>query len=96
MKTMILCAVAVGTALTLFGCESPDKKEALAAAEEIDQLCKAGKKEEASKKGQEMYGKNAHFKKAIDAAAAGWKISDVSKFGYCGVGFVEAKSRMKN
>ncbi len=72
------------------------RKEAIAAAEGIDGLCKSGKKDEASKKGQEMYGKNEHFKKAVDAAAEGWKVKDVSKFAYCGIGFVEAKSRMQN
>ena len=41
-----------------------------------------------------MYGNSAHFKKAVDEAAKGWKVKDVSKFSYCGIGFVEAKSRM--
>lgn len=96
MSKMNAGVLALGATLTLFGCESAEKKEAMAGAEEIDKLCKAGKKDEASKKGQELYGKNAHFKKNVDAAAKGWKVDDMSKFAYCGIGFVEAKTRMEH
>jgi hypothetical protein len=94
MMFRTVALVAIPLASLLVGC-SKDKQEAVTAAEEIEGLCKSGKKDEAAKKGADMYSKNTVFKKSVDAAAANWKVSDVSKFSYCGVAFVEATSRMK-
>lgn len=81
-------------ALMLVACNK-DKDEAVKAADEISAACKDDK-DKAQKLGEEWYGKNEVFKKAVDAAAETWKVSDVSKFGYCTVGFSEAKVRMAN
>jgi hypothetical protein len=75
---------------------SKAKEEAIAGAAQIDAACKAKKDDEASKLGADFYAKNEVFKKAVDGAAGTWKVSDVSKFNYCGVAFVEVKSRIEN
>jgi thymidine phosphorylase len=87
-------AWAIGMVLVaMTGCNK-DKDEAIKEAENIEAACKAGNQEEASKLGQDLYAKNAAFKKAADEAAKTWNISDPAKMNFCGPVFVEVKSRL--
>ena len=93
MQKMLM--VGLVSAVVLAGCGKA-KEEAKQGAEQIEAACKSDKKDDASKLGAELYGKNEVFKKAVDGAAQTWNVADVSKFNYCGVAFVEVKTRIDN
>jgi hypothetical protein len=95
MNKGLLLVVALVLAGSVAGCGKA-KAEALAGADAIDAACKDKKSDDASKLGADLYGKNEVFKKAVDGAAGTWKVSDVSKFNYCGPAFIEARTRMEN
>ena len=81
-------------ALTLVGCGKA-KSEAQQGAKDVDAACKKSK-DEGSKLGQEWFGKNEVFKKAVEGAMGTWKVNDAKDFPYCGPAFIEAKSRIDN
>ncbi len=85
----------VVAALAMVGCNKA-KEEALEGMKAVEAACKDDKAK-GNELGNEWYGKNEAFKKAVDGAAGTWKIKDVSKFQYCGSpAFSEAKMRLEN
>jgi hypothetical protein len=92
-KTMIRATLA-SALLFAAGCNKA-KSEAQQGAKDVEAACKEDR-DEGLKLGREWYGKNDVFKEAVDAASQTWKVSDADKFNYCGVMFVEVKSRIDN
>ena len=78
-------------ALLLGGC-SEEKEDAIEAASEVRQLCKENKKDQAAKKGAEMYEGNPVFQACVDDSAANWNQRD--SYNYCGPAFQEASRKM--
>ena len=91
MRSTVLIGLMMAT-LALVGCGKA-KAEAQQGVSEVEAACKEDK-DEAVKLGQQWYGKNEVFKKAVDAASKTWEVKDVSKFNYCGVMFKEVKTRI--
>lgn len=92
MSTKTLFVIALAST-SLLACDKT-KSEAQQGAKDVKAACDEDK-EKGQKLGKEWYGKNEVFKKAIDDTAAGWKVK-AENFNYCGVTFVEAKSRIEN
>ncbi len=79
--------------IALVGC-GKEKKEAQAAAKEIKAACDAKDKDKATELGKDAYAKNPAFKEAVDQAAVTWKVDDVDRFAYCGVGMAQVRGML--